>query len=456
MGSAVSVRVLVTGAAGMLGQKLVAALVRAGALGERAISHLVLVDVVEPAVPAALFTVEARRGDLAEPGITSSLVACRPDVVFHLAAVVSGEAEADVDKGYRINLDGTRLLLDALCAKQNGEYVPRVVVASSIAVFGAPFPDVIGDDEQLTPLTSYGTQKAIAELLLADYSRRGFVDGIALRLPTICVRREHRTGPPRGSSRASSASRSTAARRCCRCPTTFATGSPRRRAATGFFLHAATLDTGALGHRRALTMPGVSTTVAEQLASLRRFGGADAERLVRRQWDETIARMVAGWPAAFDTRRASTLGFSPSAPSTTSCASTSTTSSTAASRSQRDDRDPVVTGAGSGIGRAAAVALADVGFTVVAIGRRRGPLEETAGQAGRGGDAIVGDVTDPASVDALFVEVADRFGRLDLLFNNAGSAPPVCRLSSPSSSGAPSSTRLSPGRSCAPSTPSAS
>ena len=181
-------RVLVTGAAGMLGQKLVAALVRAGALGERAISHLVLVDVVEPAVPTAVFTVEARRGDLAEPGVTSSLVACRPDVVFHLAAVVSGEAEADVDKGYRINLDGTRLLLDALCAKQNGEYVPRVVVASSIAVFGAPFPDVIGDDEQLTPLTCYGTQKAIAELLLADYSRRGFVDGIALRLPTICVR----------------------------------------------------------------------------------------------------------------------------------------------------------------------------------------------------------------------------------------------------------------------------
>ena len=302
-------RVLVTGAAGMLGQKLVAALVRAGALGERAISHLVLVDVVEPAVPTAVFTVEARRGDLAEPGVTSSLVSCRPDVVFHLAAVVSGEAEADVDKGYRINLDGTRLLLDALCAEQNGEYVPRVVVASSIAVFGAPFPDVIGDDEQLTPLTSYGTQKAIAELLLADYSRRGFVDGIAVRLPTICVR-------PGAPNRAASGFFSSIIReplngREAVLPVSddvrhwFA--SPR--AATGFFLHAATLDTGALGHRRALTMPGVSATVAEQLASLRRFGGADAERLVRRQRDETIARMVAGWPAAFDTRRASTLGF---------------------------------------------------------------------------------------------------------------------------------------------------
>ena len=179
--------------------------------------------------------------------------------------------------------------------------MPRVVVASSIAVFGAPFPDVIGDDEQLTPLTSYGTQKAMAELLLADYSRRGFVDGIALRLPTICVR-------PGAPNRAASGFFSSIIREPLNGREVrhwFA--SPR--AATGFFLHAATLDTGALGHRRALTMPGVSATVAEQLASLRRFGGFDAERLVRRQRDETIARMVAGWPAAFDTRRAVTLGF---------------------------------------------------------------------------------------------------------------------------------------------------
>ena len=148
--------------------------------------------------------------------------------MFHLAAVVSGQAEADVDKGYRINLDGTRLLLDVLCAEQSGEYVPRVVVASSIAVFGAPFPDVIGDDEQLTPLTSYGTQKAIVELLLADYSRRGFVDGIALRLPTICVRPGTPNRAASGFFSSIIRGRSTAARRCCRCPTTFATGSPRR------------------------------------------------------------------------------------------------------------------------------------------------------------------------------------------------------------------------------------
>jgi nucleoside-diphosphate-sugar epimerase len=293
----------------MLGQKLVAALARAGALGDRPISHLALVDVVDPAVPAAAFTVDARRGDLADPAFASSLAASRPDVVFHLAAVVSGEAEADVDKGYRANLDGTRLLLDVLRAGQDGEYVPRVVFASSIAVFGAPFPDVIGDDEQLTPLTSYGTQKAMAELLLADYSRRGFVDGIALRLPTICVR-------PGTPNRAASGFFSGIIREPLNgCEAVLPVSDEVRhwfaspRSAIGFFLHAATLDTGPLGHRRALTMPGVSATVAEQLAALRRFGGADAERLVRRQPDETIARIVAGWPAAFDSRRATDLGF---------------------------------------------------------------------------------------------------------------------------------------------------
>ena len=117
----------------------------------------------------------------------SELVASRPDLIFHLAAIVSGEAEADFDKGYRINLDGTRLLFEAIRKVGDG-YRPRVVFTSSIAVFGAPFPEAIGDEFFTTPLTSYGTQKAIGELLLSDYTRRGFFDGIGIRLPTICVR----------------------------------------------------------------------------------------------------------------------------------------------------------------------------------------------------------------------------------------------------------------------------
>src|SRR6266702_3597442 len=165
-------RILVLGAAGMIGRKLAERLARDG-------EHAKLVDAV--AAPGIVVA------DLAEPGAADDLVADRPDVIFHLAAVVSGEAEADFEKGYRVNLDGTRQLFEAI-RRVGAGYKPRVVFTSSIAVFGAPFPEAIGDEFLSAPLTSYGTQKAIDELLLADYSRRGFFDGIGIRLPTICVR----------------------------------------------------------------------------------------------------------------------------------------------------------------------------------------------------------------------------------------------------------------------------
>ena len=162
--------ILVLGAAGMVGRKLSERLLRDGRLGKSGISRLTLHDVVEPNKPEqAGFPVETVAGDFAVPGAADKLVAGRPDVIFHLAAIVSGEAELDFDKGYRINLDGTRLLFEAV--REEGlksPYRPRVVFTSSIAVFGAPFPEVIGDEYFTTPLTSYGTQKAIGELLLAD------------------------------------------------------------------------------------------------------------------------------------------------------------------------------------------------------------------------------------------------------------------------------------------------
>ncbi|HXV31396.1 MAG TPA: NAD-dependent epimerase/dehydratase family protein, partial [Sinorhizobium sp.] len=182
--------VMVIGAAGMIGRKLVERLaVDPGALGYD-IERLTLVDVVEPPVPAALSAiVTAFALDLSAEGGAARLVASRPDIVFHLAAIVSGEAEADFDKGYRVNLDGTRALFEAIRHEgQRDRYLPRMVFASSIAVFGQPFPEKIGDEFFTTPLTSYGTQKAISELLLADYSRRDFFDGIGIRLPTICIR----------------------------------------------------------------------------------------------------------------------------------------------------------------------------------------------------------------------------------------------------------------------------
>ena len=293
----------------MLGRKLAERLALDGRLGGAAIDRLSLVDAMSPARPAgATFEVAELVADLADPGVAEQALMDRPDVVFHLAAVVSGEAEADFEKGYRVNLDGTRRLLEAIRAAGGG-YRPRVVFSSSIAVFGAPFPDVIGDDFCATPLTSYGTQKAIDELLLSDYSRRGFCDGVGIRLPTICVR----PGTPNlaASGFFSNIIREPLNGREAILPVAddvrhwFA--SPR--AAIAFLVHAATLETSALGDRRCLTMPGLSATVAEQIAALRRAAGDDVVSLIRREPDASIASIVAGWPQAFETSRADALGF---------------------------------------------------------------------------------------------------------------------------------------------------
>ena len=302
-------RLLVTGAAGMIGSKLVERLAADGALAGRPIAAMTVADVTEPAPPAgAPFPLDAVVADLAAPGSAERLVAGRPDTIFHLAAVLSGEAEADFAVGYRVNLDGTRALLDAI-RLAGGGYRPRLVFASTIAVFGAPFPEAIGDEFLSAPLTSYGTQKAISELLLADYSRRGFLDGIGIRLPTICVR-------PGKPNRAASSFFSGIIREPLNgLPAILPVSDDVRhwhaspRAAVGFLVHAATLPTDAMGDRRSLTMPGVAVTVAEQLAALERVAGRAAVDLVRREPDETVARIVAGWPRAFDAQRALDLGF---------------------------------------------------------------------------------------------------------------------------------------------------
>ncbi len=254
--------------------------------------------------------VETRAVDLSAEGEPARAVAARPDLIFHLAAIVSGEAEADFEKGYRINLDGTRALYEAIRKLgQEQPYRPRFVFTSSIAVFGAPFPDAIGDEFFTTPLTSYGTQKAIGELLLADYSRRGFLDGIAIRLPTICIR----PGKPNKAASGffSNILREPLAGQEAVLPVSEDVrhwhASPR--AAVGFLLHAATIDLAPLGARRALSMPGLSATVAEQIEALRRVAGDKAVARIRREPDPAIAAIVAGWPRNFDTRRAHALGF---------------------------------------------------------------------------------------------------------------------------------------------------
>ncbi len=303
--------VMITGAAGMIGRKLAARLARDGAVGGRPVERLSLYDIVAPEAPAGFAgRVETRAIDLAAPGAARRAIAERPDLIFHLAAIVSGEAEADFEKGYRVNLDCTRDLFEAI--RREGEsapYKPRVVFASSIAVFGAPFPDPIPDDFHTTPLTSYGTQKAIDELLLADYSRRGFFEGVGLRLPTICIR-------PGAPNKAASGFFSNILREPLQGKEAVLPVSEdvrhwhaSPRAAVSFFLHAAMLDVSRLGGRPNLTMPGLSATVAEQIEALRRVAGEKAVRLIRREPDPTIARIVAGWPTRFEAKRARELGF---------------------------------------------------------------------------------------------------------------------------------------------------
>jgi nucleoside-diphosphate-sugar epimerase len=306
------VKVLVLGAAGMIGRKLVERLSRENALGGLEIDELSAVDIVAPQASPAPFPIRRTAFDLAAPYVAPKLVAERPDVIFLLASVVSGEAEADFEKGYSINLDGGRMILEAVRrehALSSGAYRPRLVFTSSIAVFGAPFPEAIGDDFNLTPLTSYGTQKAIVELLIADYSRRGFLDGVGVRLPTITVR----PGAPNKAASGffSGIMREPLAGKPARLPVadtvTHWHASPR--SAVGFLIHAATMDTAELGNRRSLTMPGVSVSVGEQIEALTRLAGENAAKLIRREPDPLIERIVAGWAQNFDPARAQKLGF---------------------------------------------------------------------------------------------------------------------------------------------------
>jgi nucleoside-diphosphate-sugar epimerase len=304
------VHILIIGAAGMVGRKLTQALVKAGEVGGRPIERLTLADIVAAEAPVFSGAVETLAMDLSAPGTAAALAAKRPDLIFHLAAIVSGEAEADFEKGYRINFDGTRYLLEAIRLEgARAPYKPRLVFTSSIAVFGAPFPEAIGDEFFSTPLTSYGTQKAIGELLLNDYSRRGFVDGVGIRLPTIVVR----PGKPNlaASGFFSNILREPLSGKEAVLPVSrdvrhwFA--SPR--AAVGFLLHAATIDAEKLGWRRTVSAPGLSATVGEEIEALRRAAGDEAVALIREEPNETIINIVAGWPRNFDAKRALSLGF---------------------------------------------------------------------------------------------------------------------------------------------------
>jgi D-erythronate 2-dehydrogenase len=301
--------ILITGAAGMIGRKLTARLVKDGRLNGQPIDRFTLADMVAPEKPAGFAgQVDASTADLAAPEAAAKVIANRPEVIFHLAGVVSGEAETDFDKGYRVNLDGTRALLEAIRGVGGG-YKPKVVFTSSIAVYGAPFPYAIPDEFHLTPLTSYGTQKAISELLLADYTRRGLLEGVGIRLPTICVR----PGKPNKAASGffSGIIREPLSGQEAVLPVADSVrhthASPR--SAVGFLVHAANLTREQLGSRINLAMPGVCCTVAEQIESLARIAGTKVAARICREPDELVMRIVSGWSERIEAKRARDLGF---------------------------------------------------------------------------------------------------------------------------------------------------
>jgi len=302
--------VLITGAAGMVGRRLAERLARESQCAGKAIDRLTLTDVIAPSLPAELADrATIRVEDAGDAAVTKELAALRPDLIFHLAAIISGEAERDFDKGYRVNLHGMLNLLEAIRHEGGSDFVPKLVFTSSSGIFGAPFPASISDEFHVTPLTSYGTQKAIGELLLADYTRRGFVEGVGIRFPSIVVR----PGKPNASAGGffSGIIREPLQGVEALLPVSdevlFTHASPR--SAVGFLIHAAGLSREQLGPRVNLTMPGVCVTVGEQIEALWRIAGDKAVKLIRRAPDPASAAIVAGWPTRFDAKRALALGF---------------------------------------------------------------------------------------------------------------------------------------------------
>lgn len=300
--------IVITGGAGFLGQQLVQRLLATGKLNGRVIRRLTLIDMAEPpTLAAAGVEVEWLALDIAEPGGLDTVLATKPDVIYHLAAVVSAAAEADLELGMRVNFDATRVLLEGCHA--HGLADTRLVMASSVAAYGGDLPEELDDMTALQPQNSYGSQKAMSELLINDYSRRGLVDGRVLRLPTIIIR------PGRPNAAASSFASSilreplNGEKAICPVSTDLEMFVMSPASVIEALVHGAEVSGDALGSFRAFMLPGLTVTVAEMLETLRQVAGDEAVALVHHEPDARINAIVSGWPSRFTTCRARKMGF---------------------------------------------------------------------------------------------------------------------------------------------------
>ena len=304
-------KILITGGGGMLGQKLIAGLAKVGSLNGKKIESITVVDAYKQsqALDGFDFKISSKIVDITDRAECDVMIAEKPDVIFHLAAIVSGEAESDFEKGYRVNVDGMRNLFEAIRLISN-DYCPRVVFTSSVAVYGGPYLEVADDNFILQPATSYGVQKAIGELLLNDYSRRGFFDGVGLRIPTLCVR------PGLPNSAASGVFSNIIREPLMGIEATLTAGKDASmiftspRSAVGFLIHAAQMDTSGLGARRSLMMPGIYATLGDEIDALRRVAGDKIVGFIKEEIDPFVQEMLKSWNfPKFDAKRARSLGF---------------------------------------------------------------------------------------------------------------------------------------------------
>jgi len=304
-------KILIIGAAGMIGMRLAKSITKDAFMGR--INDITLFDVIPPKIESNKSSYKIKTGDISDPKIISDLISQKPDIIYNLAAIVSGEAEENFQKSWDINTKATWQLLEEIRKEfvaSNGSYKPKFIYTSSLAVFSGPYPDAINDDFSPNPETSYGAQKLVGEILISEYSRKGYLDGIALRLPTIVVR-------PGKPNKAASSFYSSIIREPLNgfeaiLPVSedlchwFA--SPQ--SAVGYLKHAAKLDFKKLGNKRSLNLPGVSCSIAEQILALEDIAGTKVSKLIKRIPDKKIENIVKNWPQSFIPDRAVQLGFS--------------------------------------------------------------------------------------------------------------------------------------------------